>query len=120
MLRKFTIFLISLFLIITLTGCSKNVSYSPSTSNVVEYPNETQKQTVNGYLQSDGNSESEDTQSSQNKEETFYIVNNNSKKIHKEDCAYAKQANEANLSIETDYEALISYGYVPGKVCNPY
>ena len=49
-----------------------------------------------------------------------YVLNENSKKIHRPDCSAVADMNEENKT-ETNrsYDELISEGYTPCKLCNP-
>ena len=110
--------LISVLILLCLCSCSKN-EYIPSVQEVVKYPDKSTELTVNGYKEQNKQTYSNASESPKNSEPIIYYVNEKSKKFHLPECTYAKKLNEENASLETDYEALISYGYEPCKVCNP-
>ncbi len=53
------------------------------------------------------------------KEETKYILNTNTKKIHYEHCRYADDISEKNKAYTNDYDKAIADGYSPCGVCKP-
>lgn len=50
---------------------------------------------------------------------TVYVLNTNTKKIHKQDCQYVKQIKPENYSTTTDCAGAIAQGYEPCKKCKP-
>ncbi len=48
-----------------------------------------------------------------------YVLNMNSKKIHRPDCSSVPTIAEKNLSYTDDFAGAIENGYTPCKVCNP-
>ena len=72
---------------------------------------------VNGDSKISDGKPFENTDSSHNGK---YVLNINTKKFHKPDCASAKKTNESNKEASNkDREVLISEGYSPCKTCNP-
>lgn len=72
---------------------------------------------ANGESVAEASYESQDTPSQNN---TYYILNTNSKKFHKNDCRLAKDILEHNKKISNqDRQSIINEEYVPCKVCNP-
>ena len=113
-MRKITVLLLIIFL---LAGCSSKNTYKEPDLDVVIYPDSTQKKTVNGYVRNYNSNASNSSES--DNDEIIYYVNTKSKKIHLPECVYAKKSSEINISIEIDYEALISNWYSPCGVCKP-
>lgn len=48
-----------------------------------------------------------------------YVLNTNSKKIHRSDCSSVGTISENNYAETDDYDSAIAEGYVPCKKCNP-
>ncbi len=111
-MRKIIILTVMLLL---LCGCSKN-EYTPPSVEVVKYPNDNSSVFI--YSNSSTVESTENNNVSNNEPITYY-ANINSKKFHLPECAFAMKISEENVYLESDYEALISYGYEPCKVCNP-
>lgn len=110
-----------IFALLTLTsicGCSiKSEDYTEASSQVVVYPDEETKISVNGYKKF---SDSQNVNSSAETEiSETYCVNIKTKKFHKSDCRYAVNSNQENIRTEQDRNLLISEGYSPCKVCKP-
>ncbi len=110
--------LICVIILLSLCSCGNN-DYIPSSSDVVKYPDKTTAQTVNGYKEMPKQTDTSESKDITSSDTIVYYVNAKSKKIHLPECTYAKKLSEENVLLETDYEALISYGYEPCKVCNP-
>ncbi len=51
--------------------------------------------------------------------ETFFILNNGSKKFHTPECIYAEKIKKDNYDTAYVRDEIISNGYQPCKVCNP-
>ena len=83
---------------------------------------------VTGVLENTKNSRSdaqtventEETQNSTNQTSRIYILNTNTKKIHRPTCSSVSQMKEANKqTYEGTVEELETMGYTPCKKCNP-
>ena len=83
---------------------------------------------VTGVLENTKNSRSdaqtventEETQNSSNQTSRIYILNTNTKKIHRPTCSSVSQMKEANKqTYEGTVEELETMGYTPCKKCNP-
>jgi len=61
---------------------------------------------------------SESVFSTQNSE-IIYVLNRNTKKIHRESCSSVKKIKETNKSFTNDYEKYVLRGYEPCKRCYP-
>ena len=48
-----------------------------------------------------------------------YVLNTNTKKIHRAGCSYVDQMNDENKEYTNDYDGAIAAGYVPCKRCKP-
>ena len=60
------------------------------------------------------------TSSTADENETEYVLNTNSKKIHRPTCNSAKDISPKNKATSTESkEALVNKGYSPCKICNP-
>lgn len=67
-----------------------------------------------------GNNGSDNSASSQNTPSGTYLLNTNTKKIHKPGCSSAKSMNEANKQeYSGSIQDLLDQGYSKCKVCNP-
>lgn len=55
----------------------------------------------------------------QNKTEDTYVLNTNSHKFHTRACQHAKKIKAENYATCSDRAKIISWGYVPCKVCKP-
>ena len=67
-----------------------------------------------------GNNNSNNSGSSQNSQRSAYLLNTNTKKIHKPGCSAAKSMNEANKQeYSGSIDDLLDQGYSKCKVCNP-
>ena len=84
--------------------------------------------TVNGYRteqsQNDFNNLLTDvpdyeTDGYENRAESVYYANKNSKKFHRPSCTLSQKINDENLYICDSLEELIEGGYEPCKRCNP-
>lgn len=64
-------------------------------------------------------SNTEKTTSKKDVSSVEYILNTNSKKIHKSTCSSVDEISPKNFDKTTDYDKAISQGYVPCKNCNP-
>ena len=82
------------------------INYADGTS----WESEIQEQTPNSELMGDNKNETEQT----------YILNTNTKKIHRPTCSSVSQMKEKNKQIyEGTVEELENMGYTPCKKCNP-
>ncbi len=110
-MKRFSVFILLLLIIITLSACNKsdNTKQKPETDEeiVIKLPSDN---TVNGYLKQPSTSDSENA---------AYKANKNSAKFHKKDCRYALDISEENLITSSNREFLINNGYAPCKSCNP-
>lgn len=52
-------------------------------------------------------------------ENSRYVLNTNTMKIHYPDCSSVKQIKDANKGYTNDYEWAVAHGYEPCKRCNP-
>ena len=52
-------------------------------------------------------------------EETDYILNASSRRIHRSDCRYAETVAKENRVLTNDYERALDEGYSPCSVCRP-
>lgn len=61
-----------------------------------------------------------ESQNTPSQNDTYYILNTNSKKFHKNDCRLANDILEHNKKISNqDRQSIINEEYAPCKVCNP-
>ena len=110
-MRKLIIIL-SVFMIISLVGCTPQESSSQIAP--VAVVKEPQDDTVNGYrISKPQNSSSNETKGS------TYLANKNSKTFHYSTCSYAKRIKEENLYKTSDREELLLKDYKPCSNCNP-
>jgi hypothetical protein len=70
--------------------------------------------------QADRSAEGDFTLSNTNaEEETDYILNASSRRIHRSDCRYAQTVAKENRVFTNDYQRALAEGYSPCSVCHP-
>ena len=55
----------------------------------------------------------------QAEEETDYILNASSRRIHRSDCRYVETVAKENRVLTNDYQRALDEGYSPCSVCRP-
>lgn len=121
-MKKILSVLLCAMLILSLGACSANKQETTPEKNTptVIVPDETAKQTLNGYRNS---YEKNDTESKPEENKPIfskeYYANKSSKKFHLNSCSYAKSIKEENLLLSGDRTSLIEEGYKPCGKCNP-
>lgn len=111
--------LLCILLIFLVCGCgggAEKPNPEKDTPTVI-LPDETTKQTLNGY-KSDITVEIDKTDDKSNLSAKYY-ANKSSKKFHLSSCAYAKKIKSENLYTINDRSTLIKDGYNPCAKCNP-
>ena len=84
--------------------------YSRELGSTMRWESEIQEQTPNSELMGDNKNETAQT----------YILNTNTKKIHRPTCSSVSQMKEKNKqTYEGTVEELENMGYTPCKKCNP-
>ena len=102
--------LVILCILLSLVGCgnSANKIDNQSEEQIIVFPSEQTKSTLNGYKNVEIPSV-----------EIVYIGNSSSKKFHKAECTYAKTIKQSNIANFKNREDFISNGYTPCGSCKP-
>ena len=117
-MKKFYLLLLIVFIILSFTGCSKDVGDTSSSSFKISFPTD---ETVNGFR-------SEVNSSKENKTEeikeapsnpAYYCGNLKTHKIHLPDCRYVKSTNKDNIFINENKAFFEDMGYTDCGHCKP-
>lgn len=119
-MKKFSLLLTCVFMMILFCGCTSSARAETDTDNTQSTaPEVTVIMPENNFTKE--NNEPQISEESENI--TYpagnYYANKNSKKFHKADCKSVKLIKEENLYITSSREELINSGYSPCKNCNP-
>ncbi len=128
-MKRILSIILATILLISVCGCVKP-KYESDGTEIVALPDETTKQTVNGYKQPSGEDQPEtnitvvpdknpNAETVNNAVSSEFIANGSTKKFHLSSCQYAKKIKEENLVKSNSRTELINSGYEPCKKCNP-
>lgn len=120
-MKKVISVLLCAMLVFSFCSCGEKPEAKPEKNTpTVILPDDTAKQTLNGYRNNTEETKPENKTETNNP--TFsemYYANKSSKKFHLNTCSYAKSIKEENLLLGSDRASLITDGYKPCSKCNP-
>lgn len=115
--------LLCILLIFSVCGCGGSVDgvENKKDTPTVILPDETTKQTLNGYKNEDADNDNktESNKTDDSNSAVQFYANKSSKKFHKSDCTYATKIKSENLLKSNNKNELLSNGYEACKKCNP-
>ena len=114
-MRKIISILLCVLIIFSVCGCGGNIQEPKPEKDTptVILPDETTKQTLNGYKIEEDKIEDKSNQSAE------YYANKSTKKFHFSSCTYAKKIKSENLYKTNNRSSLVNDGYKPCAKCNP-